>query len=140
MQVKTLLEDSIRSRSKGDERFQVIKRLEPLSMDKHEYGSAVPNTLHQKSLHFALVQLFVTAELSSLKNELTQEAEVNPTNSHAHCALLRSIYTCVLVERLLMPAICEQTREHEDDEVVETLTAYSQKLQNSLHIINSTET
>lgn len=31
-------------------------------------------------------------------------------------------------------------REKEDDEVVETLTAYTKKLQNSLHIINSMET
>ena len=31
-------------------------------------------------------------------------------------------------------------REKEDDEVVETLTAYTKKLQSSLHIINSMET
>ena len=30
-----------------------------------------------------------------------------------------------------------KVREQEDDEVVETLTAYTKKLQSSLHIINS---
>ena len=33
-----------------------------------------------------------------------------------------------------------EIREQEDDEVVETLTAYTKKLQSSLHIINSMDT
>ena len=33
-----------------------------------------------------------------------------------------------------------EIREQEDDEVIETLTAYTKKLQSSLHIINSMDT
>ena len=67
------LDQNVRSRSKGDEKFRAV----------------------------------INGELAKLHNVLDDEAEV---------------------------------REQEDDEVVETLSAYTKKLQQSLHIINSIET
>lgn len=73
LELKTKLDDAIRSRTKADEKFQS----------------------------------FVSEEIASIKNAIRKEEEV---------------------------------REQEDDEIVETLNRYAQKLQASLQIINSSDT
>lgn len=71
--LKTKLDDAIRSRTKGDEKFQA----------------------------------FVAEEIASIKNAIRKEQDI---------------------------------REQEDDEIVDTLNRYTQKLQASLQIINSSDT
>lgn len=73
LELKTKLDDAVRSRTKADEKFQS----------------------------------FVSEEIASIKNAIRKEEEV---------------------------------REQEDDEIVETLNRYTQKLQASLTIINSSDT
>jgi hypothetical protein len=42
--------------------------------------------------------------------------------------------------RVCAAAVVSQAREKEDDEIVDSMNRYTQKLQASLHIINSTDT
>lgn len=73
LELKTKLDDAVRTRTKADEKFQS----------------------------------FVSEEIASIRNAIRKE---------------------------------EELREQEDDEIVETLNRYTQKLQASLQIINSSDT
>jgi hypothetical protein len=109
--IKTKLDASIVSRTKADEKFQS----------------------------------FVSEELAAIKNSIRVEAQVRSlTRSPLFSQTMRATRVLRCVARhgcVRVPVHYEcQMREKEDDEIVETMNRYSQKLQASLHIINSADT
>ena len=118
--------------------FQVLfeEERERRKVREDELSERLTNHEHVVSERFEVERSEREQKIMVLRDQLEKSTRSRNKADERFQKVIKEEYT-VLKNRIAEEA---KVREAEDDEVVETLTAYTKKLQSSLHIINSMDT
>jgi hypothetical protein len=126
--IKTKLDASVLSRAKADEKFQSVVA---------EELAAIKNSIRVEAEVGAYLALPLGHQCATVCS--WPEQELAPS-VHPSCIVRCSQLSLHSPPPFPPPPRHAQVREKEDDEIVESMTRYTTKLQASLHIINSMDT